>query len=106
MIEDQRKLYVKWNKDRDNIVTKEKDKMEQRKNMEFITQIKENLGREEERLFFFDNKERLDQEKEEKVTTWKRTWPTRTWPGTKGYFSHHKWMKKPGKEMKMGRWEK
>lgn len=106
LIEEQKKLYARWNKDRDDLLSKEFEKIERRKNREFITQIKEELTRDEERLFFFDNKEMLDQEKEEKITAWKRTFPRRSWPSTKGYFHHPKWIKTPGKEMKVPRWEK
>jgi len=106
LIGETKKQYEKWNEERDERFNVEYERHERKKNIESITQIKEELSREEERLFFFKNKEKLDYEMEEKVNNWKKTWPRRTWPGTKGYFSHPKWIKTPGKEMKTPRWVK
>jgi len=99
-------LYEKWNQERDERFNVEYERHERKKNIESIAQIKEELSREEERLFFFKNKDKLDHEMEEKVINWKKTWPKRTWPGTKGYFSHPKWLKTPGKELKIPRYVK
>merc|ERR1719508_456164 len=61
----------------------------------------------EEKLFFFDNFDKLEQEKEEKLQDWRKTFPRRNW-GQKGYFNKGRYLKKtgPGQERKEARWEK
>jgi small subunit ribosomal protein S27 len=105
-LEDQINLYSQWNREREDWIDAELRKLKRKEKLDDIAYKKEELSREEERLFFFDNQSKLDKEKEKKVDAWRKTFPKRTWPGTKGYFAHPKWLKTPGKELKTPRWEK
>jgi hypothetical protein len=53
--------------------------MQRKARMESIEQTKLELAQTEERLFFFDNWDRYDMEKEEKVHQWVRTLPRSDW---------------------------
>ena len=66
---------------------------------------KEELAREEEKLFFFENFDKLEMEKDEKLSSWKKTFPRRNW-SLPGYFSKPKYIKKPGEDRKVARWER
>ena len=106
MVERQKELYKEWNKTRDDRLTAHVDKQRRQGKMEGIVQKKEELSREEQRLFFFDKQFQLDQEKEEKVQAWRRSFPRRSWGSHPNYFAHPKWQKGAGKEVKTPRWEK
>ena len=106
LVEEQKKLYAAWNSERDERLRTEDLKLKRKEKMDAIIHKKEELTREEEGLFFFDNQMRLDQEKEDKVRVWLRSMPARTFPGTKGHFDHPKWHKVEGKEIKVPRWKK
>ena len=106
IIEEQKKLYIQWSKERMDRIKAASEKQKRKEQLDNITYEKEKLSREEERLFFFDNQMELDQEKEKKLLAWRKTFPKKTWPGTKDYFKHPKWHKTPGKEIKTARWEK
>jgi len=106
LIEDQKKIYDEWIEERELKIKSERTKLDNKKLKDGIIQRKDELGREEEQLFFFDNQEKLEKEKESKEFAWRKTFPRRSWPGTKGYFNHPKWHKVPGKELKTPRWKK
>ena len=67
--------------------------------MDAIEQTKKDLAEEEEKLFFFDNFDKMEMEKEEKHRSWVRTFPSRSW-------NLNKRMKQPMPEGKIPRWEK
>ena len=106
IVEEQKAFYIQWNKERLARLEAANENQKRKEKLDNILYEKEQLSREEERLFFFDNQMELDQEKEKKVAAWKRTFPRRSWPGTKDYFKHPKWHKTPGREIKTARWEK
>ena len=106
IVEEQKASYIQWNKERLARLEAANENQKRKEKLDNILYEKEQLSREEERLFFFDNQMELDQEKEKKVAAWKRTFPRRSWPGTKDYFKHPKWHKTPGREIKTARWEK
>merc|ERR1712098_502574 len=85
IIEKQKELYKKWSVDRDSLLESEYKALLRRGRMEAIEQTKEELAREEEKLFFFDNFDKLEMEKDVKVQNWKRTLPARNW-SLPGYF--------------------
>jgi len=105
IVEEQTKLYKEWNTFRDTQLHKEYQKLVKRGRIEAIEQSKQELDREEEKLFFFDNFDKFEQEKEEKVQAWRQTFPSRTW-SQKDYFRKGKYVPKPGQEMKEPRWER
>jgi len=105
IIENQTELYKEWDKRRELELEAEKDALNRRSKLEDISRVKENLAREEQRLFFFSNMDRLEQEKEEKLVAWRRTFPRRNW-SLPGYFSSGKYVRKPGQEQKESRWER
>lgn len=106
IVEEQKQFYIQWNEERMKKINAANEKLKRKVELDNIVYEKEQLSKEEERLFFFDNQMELDQEKEKKLTAWKKTFPRRSWPGTKDYFKHPKWHKTPGKELKTPRWEK
>jgi len=106
IVEEQKQFYIQWNEERMKKINAANEKLKRKVELDNIVYEKEQLSKEEERLFFFDNQMELDQEKEKKLTEWKKTFPRRSWPGTKDYFKHPKWHKTPGKELKTPRWEK
>jgi len=106
IVEEQKQFYIQWNEERMKKINAANEKLKRKVELDNIVYEKEQLSKEEERLFFFDNQMELDQEKEKKLTAWKKTLPRRSWPGTKDYFKHPKWHKTPGKELKTPRWEK
>lgn len=106
LLDDQINLYSQWNREREDWIKAEHQKLKREEKLDDIAYKKEELSREEERLFFFDNQTKLDKEKEKKVDAHRKTFPRRSWPGTKGYFAHPKWLKTPGRELKTPRSEK
>jgi len=106
IVEEQKQLYIQWNEERMKKINAANEKLKRKVELDNIVYEKEQLSKEEERLFFFDNQMELDQEKENKLVAWKKTFPRKSWPGTKDYFKHPKWHKTPGKEIKTPRWEK
>jgi len=106
IVEEQKQLYIQWNEERMKKINAANEKLKRKVELDNIVYEKEKLSKEEEQLFFFDNQMELDQEKEKKLVAWKKTFPRRSWPGTKDYFKHPKWHKTPGKEIKTPRWEK
>jgi len=106
IVEEQKQFYVQWNEERMEKINAANEKLKRKVELDNIVYEKEQLSKEEERLFFFDNQVELDQEKEKKLTAWKKTFPRKSWPGTKDHFNHPKWHKTPGKEIKTPRWEK
>jgi len=105
MIKNQTQLYKEWGEKRELDLQAENDALNRRTKIEDISRVKENLAREEQRLFFFSNLDRLDQEKEEKSLAWRRTFPRRNW-SRPGFFSSGKYVKKPDQEQKEARWER
>jgi len=105
LVETQSKLYSEWNKSRDNRLEEEYKILVNKSRKEAIAQSKEELAREQEKLFFFENFDRLEQEKEEKVQAWVRTFPRRNW-SQPGYYRKGKYVPKPGEDRKVARWEK
>ena len=53
--------------------------MQRNARIESISQTKADLAKTEEQLFFFDNFDRYEMEKEEKKISWLRTMPRRDW---------------------------
>ena len=106
IVGEQKQFYIQWNKDRLDKIEAANEKQKRKEKLDNIVYQKEELSKEEERLFFFDSQTELDQEKEKKLAAWKKTFPRKSWPGTKDYFNHPKWLKTPGKELKTPRWEK
>jgi len=106
IVGEQKQFYIQWNKDRLDKIEEANEKQKRKEKLDNIVYQKEELSKEEERLFFFDNQMELEQEKEKKLAAWKKTFPRKSWPGTKDYFNHPKWHKTPGKELKTPRWEK
>ena len=53
--------------------------MQRAARVEAIHQTKVDLAKEEEKLFFFENFDRYEMEKEEKVKAWVRTLPRTDW---------------------------
>jgi len=105
IIEKQKELYKKWSVDRDSLLESEYKALLRRGRMEAIEQTKEELAREEEKLFFFDNFDKLEMEKDVKVQNWKRTLPARNW-SLPGYFRKPRFVSKPGEERKVSRVER
>jgi len=105
LIESQKKLYKDWNSLRDSHLEKEYQALLRRSRLEAIENTKEDLVREEEKLFFFENFDRLEMEKDEKRSNWIRTFPRVNW-SLPGYYSKKKYIKKPGEERKVARWER
>jgi hypothetical protein len=71
-------------------VCRQYELMQRKARLESIQQTRLQLEQEEERLFFFQNWDRIDMEKEEKVAQWVRTLPRTDWNlvSTKLYSSH------------------
>jgi len=105
LVEEQTELYKQWNMNRDSQLDQEYQKLVKRSRVEAIEQTKQELAKEEEKLFFFDNFDRLEQEKEEKVQAWRKTFPAVNW-SRKGYFRKGKYVPKPGQDMKEPRWKR
>merc|ERR1712073_205093 len=105
IIENQKRLYKEWNQSRDTLLENEYKLLMKRSRLEAIQQTKEELAREEEKLFFFENLDKLELEKEEKQRQWRRTFPARNW-SLPGYFSKSRFVTKPGEERKTARWER
>ena len=60
-------------------VCRQYELMQRKARLESIQQTRLQLEQEEERLFFFQNWDRIDMEKEEKVAQWVRTLPRTDW---------------------------
>jgi len=105
MIESQARLYKEWNTHRDLRLQEEYKLLVNKSRKEAIAQSKEELAREQEKLFFFDNFDKLEQEKEEKVQEWRKTFPRRNW-NHPNYFRKGKYVPKPGQDPPVPRWEK
>lgn len=95
-------LYKKWNKSRDDELQKHYEGMKRSARLESIEQTKKDLQEKEEGLFFFDNFDKLEMEKEEKLRAWRRTFPRKTWGlGPTSYNS-----KKPRADDRTARWQR
>jgi len=105
LVDEQIKQYKEWSKYRDSKLDEEYQLLVRKSRKEAITQTKEELASEEEKLFFFENFDTLEQEKEEKVQAWVKTFPRMNW-SSKGYYRKGKYLPKPGQERKEARWEK
>ena len=120
IIDQQKLLYKQWNKTRDELLGEktifvsqikifslesEYQALMKRGRMEAIQQTKENLAKEEEKLFFFENFDKLEMEKDVKEKEWRRTFPNRSW-NLPGYFRKARFVKKPGEERKVSRVER
>jgi len=105
LVEKQTTLYQEWSKNRDSKLDEEYQLLVRKSRKEAITQTKEELAHEEEKLFFFENFDTLEQEKEEKVQAWVKTFPRKNW-NSKDYYRKGKYVPKPGQERKEPRWEK
>jgi len=79
LINQQVDLYKTWNKARDDELQKHYEDMKRSARLESIDQTKKDLKEKEEGLFFFDNFDKLEMEKEEKLRAWRRTFPRKTW---------------------------
>ena len=55
------------------------ERMQRSARLEAISQTKLELAEQEQKLFFFDNRDRYEMEKEEKVKQWVRTLPRTDW---------------------------
>ena len=105
IIEEQKKLYIQWSKERMDRIKEASEKQKRKEQLDNITYEKEKLSREEEKLFFFENFDKLEMEKDEKLQRWKSTFPRVTW-SLPGYFHKKKYIKKPGEDRKVARWER
>jgi len=105
IIQEQLRLYQEWNDYRETTLEKEYRNLVRKSRKEAIQHAKEDLAREEEKLFFFENFDRLEQEKEEKDQAWRKTFPSRSW-NQKNFFRKGKYVPKPGQERKEARWER
>jgi len=105
MISTQVQKYENWNKLRARQLEEEYQILLNKSRKEAILQIKDDLAKEEEKLFFFENFDRLEQEKEEKDQAWRRTFPRKNWR-QKDWFRRDKYIPKPGQERKTARWER
>jgi len=105
LINKQVDLYKNWNKSRDDQLQKHYEDMKRSARVESIEQTKKDLKEKEEGLFFFDNFDKLEMEKEEKSRAWLRTFPKKTWGlGPSSYNP-----KKPRTEesqAKLARWQR
>merc|ERR1712096_452077 len=77
LITEQKKLYEEWNEKRDDELQREYDELVRRGRIEAIEQIKQDLSKDEEKLFFFDYFDELEQKKDEKQVAWRKTFPNR-----------------------------
>jgi len=105
IIENQKKLYKEWTVNRDDLLEREYKALLKRGRIEAIQQTKDELASEEEKLFFFENFDKLEMEKDEKVQNWKRSFPARNW-NLPGYFRKNKYLPKPGEDRKISKWER
>ena len=105
LIENQKKLYKEWNSKRDSQLEKEYQALLRRSRIEAMQNTKEELTREEEKLFFFENFDKLEMEKDEKLSEWKKTFPRTNW-SLPGYFQKAKFRKVPGEDRKVPKWER
>jgi len=104
LAEGQKKTYQQWNLERDQELQRQYELMQRNARIESISQTKADLAKTEEQLFFFDNFDRYEMEKEEKKISWLRTMPRRDWR-----LSATPMKKKPPTadgERKVARWEK
>ena len=105
LVDRQKILYKEWISQRDSQLEKEYQALIRKSRIEAMQNTKEELAREEEKLFFFENFDKLEMEKDEKLQRWKSTFPRVTW-GLPGYFHKKKYIKKPGEDRKVARWER
>ena len=105
LVDRQKKLYKEWISLRDSQLEKEYQALVRRSRIEAMQNTKEELAREEEKLFFFENFDKLEMEKDEKIQRWKSTFPRVTW-SLPGYFHKKKYIQKPGEDRKVARWER
>jgi len=102
LIKNQKELYKKWNKARDEQLQKHYEDMKRSARIESIEQTKKDLKEKEEGLFFFENFDTLEMEKEEKVRAWRQTFPRKSWGlGPTSYNP-----KKPRSEDRTARWQR
>ena len=66
LIDDQESLYKEWIDQRDNEVDRKRKLFEETQRKQIIQQRKQELAREEEKLFFFENYENMEKEKQDK----------------------------------------
>ena len=78
-IESQIAAYKKWNIVREEELQLHYKKAQQSAKLQEFDQHKVKIEEEEERLFFFDNYEQMEQGKRTKFAEWRKTWPRRTW---------------------------
>jgi len=77
-INEQISIYREWVMQRDNEVKRKMEMWEKNERKQQLSQRKQELAREEERLFFFENYAKIEKEKQAKFREWKRTWPRKS----------------------------
>jgi len=102
IVDNQKKMYKEWSSNRDQMLEDEYKLLQRRGRLEAIQQTKEELAKEEEKLFFFENFDKLEIEKDEKDLAWRRTFPNRSF-NSPGYFRKPRFVSKPGEERKISR---
>jgi len=104
MIKNQIELYHKWDKERETNLQAENEALIKKTKTENIAQIRDNFARDEERLFFFSNLDRMEQEKEDKLVSWRRTFPRSNWNRRRNV--NDKRADELGQDRKEARWER
>jgi len=104
IIKNQVELYQKWDKEREMNLQAENEALIKKTKTENIAQIRDNIARDEERLFFFSNLDRMEQEKEEKLESWRKTFPRKNWGRRR--LVNDKRPDEIGQDRKEARWER
>ncbi|XP_023344231.1 uncharacterized protein LOC111713584 [Eurytemora carolleeae] len=107
LTEKQKNLYKQWNQERNEELQRQYEVLQRAARVEAISQTKANLLKTEEKLFFFENLDRYEIEKEDKVKAWVRTLPKTNW-NMKNYpqRAYYKKREVADGERKIARWEK
>jgi len=106
LIQQQKEQYKLWNEEREDELRRQYEKLQRAARIEAITQTKLEMEKEEQKLFFFDDWDRYEMEKEEKVQAWRRTLPKTNW--NMQNYPQSKYYKKTTTadgERKLARWE-
>jgi len=77
-INEQISIYREWIMQRDNEVKRKMEMWEKNERKQQLSQRQQELAREEERLFFFENYAKIEKEKQAKFREWQKTWPRKS----------------------------
>jgi len=107
LISRQKEHYTSWITEREEELNRQYAKMRRTARIEAISQTKADLAKTEEKLFFFDNLDRYEMEKEEKVRAWRKTLPRTDWNiASHPMKAYYKKSLAADGERKVARWEK